>query len=325
MNFMPEDHDPEAFLSKLHPDLAPYFAKLRASNSNGTITSNAIPEAPALSLSNLANKTVQMQQGLIEQQAAAFAHLEHNFPLMPPELLEVISVVTNSLLVPVIFPILLHHMANDNVEIFAYMLKRSSIFRDFPFASTASSAAAGGLQDDEILDCTRWNACICLRLIDQNWQLCFVDIAGKILPLNSGTTPSTTSSTLPSSDRSAPIQQLGSSTTLSQSRWASSSSSSFSPRRSTSGFSPQSSSSSSSSTSTIFHPSKVSALAKAFASPAKDILRWSSARWRLVLEDLELFLCRTSILAHHSDESARQKVQILLAEARKNVDSWKAS
>lgn len=320
MNFMPEDHDPEAFLAKLHPDLAPYFAKLRTSSSNGIATSHTVHEAPTLSLDNLANKTVQMQQGLIEQQAAAFAHLEHNFPLMPPELLEVISVVTNSLLVPIIFPILLHHMANDNVEIFAYMLKRSSIFRDFSFSSSSSSGSTGSSSDYEVLDCTRWNACICLRLIDQNWQMCFVDIAGKIQPAPSAHAPSTASSSFTFSDRNAPTPQNGASATLSQSRWASSSSS-FSARRSISGSLSQNSSSSSSST--LFHPSKVSALAKAFDSPSEDILRWSSARWRLVLEDLELFLCRTSILAQHP--GAKQKAEALLAAARKNVDSWKAS
>jgi hypothetical protein len=161
MNFTPEDAYPEAFLAKLHPDLPPYLQRLRAASTSGSNADEAnLGDTLQLTLEAFASKTAQMQQDLLDQQMTAIAHLEHNFPLMPPELLQVISVVTNSLLTPVIFPTLLHHMANDNLEIFAYMLKRSSIFYDFPFRTG---------NDEEVLDCSRWNAGICLRLIDQNW------------------------------------------------------------------------------------------------------------------------------------------------------------
>jgi len=314
MNFTPEDNNPVAFLTKLHPDLPPYLQKLRAaaSTTNGTNGNNISTKEVSneLSLEAFASKTSQMQQDLLDQQMSAIAHLEHNFPLLPPELLEVISVVTNSLLSPIIFPILLHHMANDNLEIFAYMLKRSSIFRDYPVSSGS---------DEEVLDCTKWNAGICLRLIDQNWQICFAEKFGKILPAPSlGTANSAPSFSFSDrrQDHSSSVQSTSVSS-LSSSRWASSSSSSFSPKRNFSN-----SSQSASSASTTFHPSKLPALAKAFASSEQDILRWSSARWRLVLEDLELLLCRTSILSDVPD--GRQKAELLLNAARKNVDTWKA-
>lgn len=314
MNFTPEDSNPEAFLAKLHPDLPPYLQRLKigsTTNGLGSSVPSTSESGNGISLQAFANKTSQIQEDLLHQQMSAIAHLEHNFPLMPPELLEVISVVANSLLSPGIFPILLHHMANDNLEIFAYMLKRSSIFRDFPLSSG---------NDEDVLDCTRWNAAICLRLIDQNWQMCFMDKVGKVLPPTSGTANST--SNFSTSEQSTAIStgaRSSSGSSLSSSRWASSSSSSFSPRHN---FSPSTHSGSSTASST-FHPSKLSALAKAFASAEEDILKWSSARWRLVLEDLELFLCRTSILSNIPDGKA--KAELLLNAARKNVDAWKAS
>jgi hypothetical protein len=308
MNFTPEDNSPEAFLAKLHPDLPPYLQKLKAGSTANGLNGEISPASESkngISLEAFANKTLQIQEGLIHQQLSAIAHLEHNFPLMPPELLEVISVVTNSLLSPIIFPILLHHMANDNLEIFAYMLRRSSIFRDFPLHTG---------NDEDVLDCTRWNAAICLRLIDQNWQMCFLDKVGKVLPPSLGSAnPTSGFSTSEQPKATSTPAQPSSGSSLSSSRWASSPSSSFSPRRN---FSPSTASS-------TFHPSKLSALAKAFASAEEDILKWSSARWRLVLEDLELLLCRTAILGNVPDGKA--KAELLLNAARKNVDAWKAS
>lgn len=317
MNFVPEDNDPEAFLAKLHPDLPPYLHKLKAattSNGSSHNVSSASSSTTDFTLQAFASKATQMQEDLLAQQISAIAHLEHNFPLMPSELLEVISVVTNSLLSPVIFPILLHHMASDNLEIFAYMLRRSSIFRDFP--------SRNGSSDEEVLDCTRWNAAICLRLMDQNWQVGFADKVGKIvIPVSTVGNGNTAADFSPSNIASTPssMQKSSPGSSLSSSRWASASSSSFSPRRN---FSPSSSQASLSSSAT-FHPSKLSALAKAFVSPQEDILRWSSARWRLVLEDLEMLLCRTAILNDVPD--GKQKADLLLKAARKNVDSWKAT
>lgn len=321
MNYAPEDSNPEAFLSKLHPDLPPYFEKLRSAHSGSESSVGSSSQAPALTLESSADHGHQMQQNLLDQQISAIAHLEHNFPLMPPELLEVISVVTNSLLAPVIFPLLFHHMANDNLEIFAYMLRRSSIFRDFPFTNAATA------RDEEVLDCTRWTAATCLRLMDQNWQLCFAEKAGKI------EAPASKVDASRSGGHSGfafadPAQSASSTSTsatgtsLSQSRWASSSSSpsSFSSRRN---FSPSSHYQPSSNHNTTFHPSKVSALANAFALSHDKILSWSSARWRLVLEDLEVMLCRTAILADVPD--GKKKAQLLLDAARKNVDLWKTS
>lgn len=318
INFAPEDNNPETFLAKLHPDLPPYLRKLKAStasNGHNDTASAAYDSAPSLTLESFASKASRMQDELLAQQMSAVAHLEHNFPLMPRELLEVISVTTNSLLSPVIFPILLHHMASDNLEIFAYLLSRSSIFRDYAINSSSN--------DEEVLDCTRWNAAVCLRLMDQNWQVAFVEKVGKITMPPSTAGNASTPTDLSSSNKpqiSTSAQFTGSVSSLSSSRWASASSSSFSPRRN---FSPASSSQPSTSSSTTFHPSKLSALAKAFASPEEDILRWSSARWRLVLEDLELLLCRTAILNDVPD--GKQKAELLLKAARKNVDAWKAT
>lgn len=264
-----------------------------------------------------------MQQNLLEQQMSAISHLEHNFPLMPPELLEVISVVINTLLVPVIFPVLLHHMANDNLEIFAYLLKRPNIFKGFPFSDQSA-------RDEEILDCTRWNAAICLRLIDQNWQMCFVDRAGKITASNETTnsTSNPSSSTFSSPDRwkassTTPSTPATTGSSLSSSRWAKAGTSSPSSNFTSSRRNYSPSSHSTASTNALFHPSKIAALAKSFTPSDEDVLRWSAARWRLVLEDLELFLCRTSILADVPD--GKQKAELLLKAARKNVDAWKAA
>ena len=223
------------------------------------------------------------------------AQYRAHYPLLPMDLLLLITRTAGLLLAPSIFITLLTILANDDLETFAYMLERMSIFRDL-----------------QPMDIKQWDGCVCLRLLDSNWA-CFSERT-ETSPPEASESGTLGASTNPSS--SAGRIATGSAG-VSASRWASSN-----VRRSTSG----PSISTSSSTASGFHPSKISALVSSLATAsdpqgAQSILKWSSARWSVLLEDLEILLCKTCILPEPDD---RRRARIWLDTWKSNVASWKS-
>ena len=226
------------------------------------------------------------------------AQYRAHYPILPNDLLALITRITGFLLVPRVYTTLIAILANNNLEMFEYMLKRTSIFRDI-----------------EPKDLEKWDGYVCLKLLDSNWA-CFSESVEK------APTEAMESRTLASSDASSPSTgrtQAGSAG-VSSSRWASSSSSSF--RRSASG----PNLSGAASATPTFHPSKLSALASSL-NPASDpnsaqaVLKWSPARWSVLLEDLEGLLCKTCVLPEVEE---RRRARIWIDTWKSNVASWKS-
>ncbi|CAD6589155.1 MAG: hypothetical protein CYPHOPRED_004702 [Cyphobasidiales sp. Tagirdzhanova-0007] len=97
-------------LAKLHPDLPPYLDTLRV---------NAVRKA----------EDAVMQSPLTP---TALPIIDVRYPVAPFELIQTMSVITSSLLASQVHQVLLRYIANDNPEIFAYMLDRSPVFRGYP-------------------------------------------------------------------------------------------------------------------------------------------------------------------------------------------------
>lgn len=288
--------DPLAFLRKLHPDLPPYIQSLKEQAQS--VTRAIADTAPA----SRSKPDTRAQTPADQKLQAKLAHLQAiQFPASPPELLVIVNTITSSLLAPIIFHKLLSVQANSNPEIFTYMLNRNSIMRPY-----------GNRSNDAVLDYSEWTVETCLRLLHQNWSLCFAALAARSRGIVSVGSPAPS---LPPTTNSGTPQ---SGSPLSSSRWAgrstsSSAPSSTSPSRFITGQGahavPQN-----------FHPSKLPALVSALSSSPADVQRWSAPRWKIVFDDLEALLCKTGLLDNDDD---RRKVASCFQQWRANVECWK--
>ena len=281
--------DPNHLLATLHPDLPPYLASRRTQASQE------------------AENTAMHAQA----SPSALPNIQVHYPLSPSELLKIMSFMTSSLLSGQIYHVLLRHTANNDLDIFSYLLSRSSIFRSYP-------------SEINILKSELWPAHICLRLLDQNWRL-FAIKAGKVVESRE---PGAGSVSLnepisTSSGRSDP------SVSPSASRWASRSSHSSS----SSSLSFNGSNINSSTTST-FRASKLPLLADALSSvittdapitthspPRADVgfSKWSLPRWKVLIGDLDALFCKTGLLSEGEREYVRHHIEMW----KLNVDFWK--
>ena len=265
-------------LAKLHPDLPPYLDTLRV---------NAVRKA----------EDAVMQSPLTP---TALPIIDVRYPVAPFELIQTMSVITSSLLASQVHQVLLRYIANDNPEIFAYMLDRSPVFRGYP-------------SDFDRVDYRTWSASICLGLLDQNWRF-FAGMAGKVEDKGYSTTgnwnagPSKVVSTSPNSSYA--------SLSSSASRWASTSCSGTNLPRHRSFPGTYTSSNSAAS----FQAQKIPLLATALSSTQNDVARWSLPRWKVFIEDLEGLLCRRGLL----QKDGRDFVQAHVDAWKQNVDYWKA-
>lgn len=283
LRYESRDLDPQYFLQKLHPELYPYFQRLKQAKPSAK---QAVQVSPSERLSALGAKEEQL---MVQYQS--------HFPVLPPDLLSLINQAIGLLLVPAVYPVLLAILANDNVEILGDMLKHMPVFRKA-----------------DPLELQSWDGCTCLKLLDDNWA-CFSERA-EATPteiMESRKSASSTNGTSPSAARSQPSG-------VSASRWAkpaSSSPSSFSRSSAASGLS------STASSSPTFQISKIPALIDSLVTAKSDhqsVLKWSSARWSVLLDDIQLLLCKTCILP---EAEARHRAKVWVETWKANVATWK--
>ena len=155
-------------------------------------------------------------------------------------------------------------------------------------------------------------------LLEDNWSL-FEGRASRKIPFpgdNDGqdsrqtdvlSSPARTNNASPSSSRWA-------SPSPSTSRWASNSSRSRSRSNTLSEGTPSSSS-------TAYQSSKLSPLASALATDAQQLSRWSTTRWKVIVEDLEALLLGTALL----DTEERQWLLPHVRNWKANIEFWKAN
>lgn len=281
LRYEARDLDPQHFLQKLHPELFPYFQRLKAAQAN-LATSQPVQADPREKL-----------QALRANEESLMVQYHTHYPVLPSDLLNLINQAVGLLLLPSMYITLLAILANDNLEVFEDMLQRMPVLRNRDPA-----------------DLEKWDGTVCLKLLDENWA-CFGDRAEKEPP------EAAESRKLASATNASP--NAGRTSTYSggsASRWAKSSASSSGFTRSTS------SSALSSNASPTFHPSKLPPLVASLGarSDPQAILKWSSARWSVLLEDLELLLCKTCVLPEVEE---RRRASTWMNMWKSNVASWK--